>query len=239
MTICQIGLLMYLVRINRPNPKLTGPARMLARAGVFSFLWFALSVSALAQSETNSISLTQSNSLWTAGVGQGFRRGAQDFDFSGGAGFGVKILGGRQIHDWWLTAAQYGYVLTDVVGKDHFYRGNVELLGQAFAGEQYRPNHAYLVGVGPMLRYDFATGTPIVPFTDISAGLTSTSIRNGDLSTTYEFNLQAGGGAHLFLTDRLALTGQCRFIHLSNASTHKPNLGVNNVTFLLGTTWFF
>jgi hypothetical protein len=230
---------MYLVRIASPKPNQTGPARILYRAGVFLIFAFAGTFCALAQNQTNAFSLAESNSIWSAGVGQGFRRGAQDFDFSGGAGFGLTVFGGREVHDWWLTAAQYGYVLTDTLGQDHFYRGNLELMGQAFAGEQYRPNHAYLVGVGPMLRYDFATGTPVIPFSDISAGMTATSIRNGDLSTTYEFNLQAGAGAHVFLTDHLSLTTQCRFIHLSNASTHKPNLGVNNVTFLLGATWFF
>jgi hypothetical protein len=239
MTICQTSDLLYGSRIARPKHSKLGLARILYRAGVFLILCFAATVSAVAQSQTNSILLSETNSLWSAGVGEGFRRGAQDLNVSGGAGFGVKLFGGNQIHDWWLTAAQFGYVLSDVVGKDHFYRGNFELLGQLFGGEQYNPDRAYLVGLSPMLRYDFATGTRVVPFFDVSAGVTATDIRNGDLSSTFEFNLQAGVGAHVFLTDCFALTGQCRLIHISDADITSPNNGVNNVTFLLGATWFF
>jgi len=64
-------------------------------------------------------------------------------------------------------------------------------------------------------------------------------IRNGDLGTTFEFNLQAGAGTHFFVQKDLALTFQYRFIHLSNAGMEFPNLGVNTSTFLLGFSWFF
>ena len=237
--ICQNGPLLYGALIARPKHNKLRPARILCRAVIFSIICLATTVPAVAQNQTNSISLSETNSLWSAGVGQGFRKGAYDLNVSGGAGFGVRMLGTSEIHDWWLTAAQFGYVLSDVVGKDHFYRGNFELLGQLFGGEQYHPSRAYLVGLGPMLRYDFATGTRVVPFFDVSAGVTATDIRNGDISSTFEFNLQAGVGAHVFLTDCFALTGQCRLIHISDADITTPNNGVNNVTFLLGATWFF
>jgi hypothetical protein len=239
LNICQNVDLRYGSRIARFELNKIRSARIQYGAIIFSILCFAAAVPAVAQSQTNSIALSESNSLWRAGVGQGFTKGVFGLDVSGGAGFGVRMLGTSEIHDWWLTAAQFGYVLSDVVGKDHFYRGNFELLGQLFGGEQYHPSRAYLVGLGPMLRYDFATGTRVVPFFDVSAGVTATDIRNGDLSSTFEFNLQAGVGAHVFLTDCFALTGQCRLIHISDADITSPNNGVNNVTFLLGATWFF
>ena len=90
-----------------------------------------------------------------------------------------------------------------------------------------------------MLRYDFATRSKWVPFVDFGAGATATGIRNGDLSTIFEFNLQAGLGTHFFLRNDLALTFQYRFIHLSNAGIEFPNVGVNTSNFLLGLSWFF
>jgi hypothetical protein len=239
MNICQTADLLYGSRIARPKHNKLRTARKLCLAGILFILCVTATAPSVAQSQTNSIALSETNSLWRAGVGQGFRKGVYGLDVSGGAGFGVRMLGTSEIHDWWLTAAQFGYVLSDVVGKEHFYRGNFELLGQLFGGEQYHPDRAYLVGLGPMLRYDFATGTRVVPFFDVSAGVTATDIRNGDLSSTFEFNLQAGVGAHVFLTDCFALTGQCRLIHISDADITSPNNGVNNVTFLLGATWFF
>jgi lipid A 3-O-deacylase len=130
-------------------------------------------------------------------------------------------------------------VFSHLKGTGHWYSGNWELLGDLFGGFQYHPDRAYLAGVTPILRYEFATGTRFVPFIDLGAGATLTDIRDGDLSTKFEFNLQYGFGTHYFLRDDLALTAQYRFIHLSNAGISSPNLGVNNNTVYLGLSWFF
>jgi hypothetical protein len=90
-----------------------------------------------------------------------------------------------------------------------------------------------------MLRYNFVTGSRFVPFFGLGAGVSATDIRNGDLSTTFEFNIQAGPGVRFFLGDHAAVTFQYRFIHLSNAGMDIPNQGVNSSTFLLGMTWVF
>jgi lipid A 3-O-deacylase len=179
------------------------------------------------------------SSLWQAGVGEGFTRGTQEVGLSLGAGRGLKVFGSRRTHDVALGAVQYGWMLSGVVGADHWYRGNWELLGEFFGGEQFYPEEAYVVGLAPLLRYNFAAGHRCVPFFDLGAGVTATDIRDGDLSTTFEFNLQAGLGARIFLRDDLALTFQFRFIHFSNASTASPNLGANTGAFLAGVTWLF
>lgn len=178
-------------------------------------------------------------SLWQAGVGEGFNRGAKRVSLSGGVGFGSPIFGSKGHHDWGLGILAFGWTFSDVQGKEHWYRGNWELAGELFGGMQYHPDHAYLVGVAPLLRYNFATGTRFVPFFNLGAGVTSTDIRDGDLSTKFEFNLQYGIGTHYFLKDNLALTLQYRFIHLSNAGLSSPNLGVNNNTITIGLSWFF
>jgi hypothetical protein len=177
--------------------------------------------------------------LWDAGVGEGFARGATELGLSAGAGLGVPVFGGGDHHDWGMGMAQYGWVLGEVVGLGHWYRGNWELVGEFFGGRQFHPDSAYLVGLAPLLRYDFATGSRWVPFLDLGGGVTATDIRDGDLSTTFEFNLQAAAGTRLFLRDNLALTFQARFLHISNSGIDLPNSGLNNVTFLLGMTWLF
>ena len=155
---------------------------------------------------------------------------------SAGPGVGLRVLGGHSDHNWALAAVQYGCVVSEPHAGT---RGNWEILGEVFGGGQYYASTAYLVGIAPLLRYNFGLGHGWVPFIDAGAGLTATSIRDGDLSTTFEFNVQGGVGLHYFIRDDLALTGQFRFIHISNASTHYPNVGVNNGTFLLGVTWLF
>jgi len=193
-------------------------------------------VPAFAQDQTLS---SPPSSLWQAGVGEGFEKGSEELGLALGAGLGMKVFGSRNAHDWGLGAVQYGIMLGGLTAQNHWYRGNWEFVAQLFGGEQFHPDAAYLVGVTPMLRYNFAAGHRWVPFFDAGPGITLTDIRNGDLSTTPEFNLQVGLGTRCFLRDNLALTLQYRLIHLSNAGAASPNLGVNTSNVLLGLAWFF
>jgi lipid A 3-O-deacylase len=189
--------------------------------------------------ESTNAQSSATNSIWEMDVGEGFRRNALALNVSAGYGYGLKIFGSEHHHDWWLTAAQLEWVLSDVLGEGHWYKGNWEIAFEVFGGEQVQPSRAYLVGFTPLLRYDFAVGHRVVAFVQGGTGGTFTDIRDGDLSTTFEFNLQAGVGAHYFVRDNLSVTCQARLIHLSNASLKLPNLGVNNITLMLGASWWF
>ena len=130
-------------------------------------------------------------------------------------------------------------MLGGVVGDDHWYRGNWELRGELFSGAQFSPSTESLVGLTPHLRYNLATGTRWVPFADLGAGVSATSIGPPDLSGTFEFNLQANTGVNWFVRDNLALTFEAGYMHLSCAGIHPPNQGLNCVKGLVGITWFF
>src|SRR5258705_9563621 len=92
-------------------------------------------------------------------------------------------------------------------GAGHWYRGNLEFRCELFTGAQFSPSTEWLVGLTPHLRYNFATGTSLIPFADAGAGVTATSIGPPDLSgDTFEFNLQAAMGAQWFLMKNLALS---------------------------------
>lgn len=182
---------------------------------------------------------SSASAIWEAGVAEGFKHVTQEAGLTLGPGFGLKVLGSSQAHDWVIATAQYGLIFSDILGRDSWYRGNIEVLLEVFGAYQYHPSHAYAVGVAPLLRYNFCVGHRLVPFFDFGAGGTATDIRDGDLSTTYEFNLQTGVGVHYFIRDDLAFTSQFRFLHLSNAGIDSPNLGVNTANILVGLTWFF
>jgi hypothetical protein len=78
-----------------------------------------------------------------------------------------------------------------------------------------------------------------VPFADIGAGVTATGIGPPDLSGTFEFNLQAGGGVQWFLKDNVALSVEAHYLHWSCGGIHKPNLGLNGVAGMLGISFLF
>jgi hypothetical protein len=91
----------------------------------------------------------------------------------------------------------------------------------------------------PMLRYNFATGSRWVPFVEAGAGLLVTDIGGADLSTEFEFHSVAGLGTLYRMNDRVALSLQTRFGHISNAGIDQPNRGVNEFEFLAGVSWFY
>jgi hypothetical protein len=115
-------------------------------------------------------------------------------------------------------------MLDDVLGEGHWYRGNFEVRLELFTGAQFSPSTEWFVGLTPHLRYNFATGSRWIPFLDIGTGVTATGIAEPDLSGTFEFNLQGGGGLQWFLKPDLALGLQVHYTHWSCAGIHQPNL---------------
>jgi lipid A 3-O-deacylase len=175
----------------------------------------------------------------TPGMGDGFLKGTRRIALAVGHGSGPAIFGSTERHDLLLGTAQFGWMISQVVGQDHPYRGNWELGAEVMGGWQYHPRGAYLVGVMPTLRYHLATGTRWVPFAQAGAGILFTDIGEPDLATTFEFQLLAGAGLNYRITPHLALGIETRFAHISNAGIEHPNFGVNTFQVLTGLTWFF
>jgi len=194
---------------------------------------------------TNAVSMPEFNleserkSIWENGIGEGFRSTVQSIGLSAGANYGIAMFGSREAHDLALVSLSYGHMLGHTWGEGHWYRGNLEFRLELFTGAQFSPSSQWLVGLTPQLRYNFATGTRWIPFVDAGVGLTATGIGAPDLSGTFEFNDHAGIGTHWFLKENVALTVEARYVHWSCAGLHKPNLGLNGVTGMLGVTFFF
>src|SRR5262249_9422212 len=148
--------------------------------------------------------------------------------------YGLAIFGSRQAHDLAMVSLTYGHMLSDVWGEGHWYRGNPEIRLEVFTGAQFSPSTEWLVGLTPHLRYNFATGIRWIPYVDGGAGLTATGIGPPDLSGTFEFNLQLGGGFLWFFKDSAALTLDAHYVHWSCAGISHPNLGLNGITGMLG-----
>jgi len=204
------------------------------------FLLLASLAPARAQALDVDLKLQQPHpSAWLDDLSGGFSKDTGEVSLSLGAGFGVKAFGGTVKHDLALSQASAGWFITDTVAKDKWWRGNWELLGELFAGGQFQPRDRSFVGLTPMIRYNFVTGSHWVPFLDGGAGLTYTDIRHPDLSTLFEFNVQPGVGTHFLLNKDTALTLQYRWLHFSNDQIENPNHGVNTEMFLVGLTRLF
>ncbi len=205
----------------------------------------ALSLPARAQETNISNAITNDFKSAPAGiwaddvVGGGFRRGLQQSGFALGAGFSLHNIGDRISHNLVLSRIYYGWMLGDVAGRDHWFRGNWEIVQELFGGAQFYRATRYAVGETTILRYNFATGTRWIPFFDVGAGILGTDIGRPDLGSTFEFNEQFGPGVNFFWRKNRALTFQYRYTHISNAGIREPNQGVNEQMIYAGLTWYF
>lgn len=203
----------------------------------FSSLW-AQTDSSKSSGEVP-LSLRTTQSFWRDDVGSGFKKGTHEIGGTVGYAFGGTFFGTSRTHTLGLGAIDAGWIFTDVVADKSIFRGNWEVMAELFGGHQFTPHDASLGGLDLFLRYDFATGTRWVPFIEAGAGVMATDIGTPDLSTAFQFNEKAGIGVAYYLSDRLAMRVEARFMHISNASIHSPNLGVNTLPLLVGVSYLF
>jgi lipid A 3-O-deacylase len=141
-------------------------------------------------------------------------------------------------HDFGFVSVQVGYNLTGLVGQNSWYRGYWQLSGEVFGGGQIQPTR-YLIGVLPVLSYNFVLNDRWVPFIEGGGGVAITDIGEPDLSTTFQFNEQVGGGVRFGLNDALWLRLGVRLMHVSNGGIKEPNTGVTTGNLLLGVEWYY
>jgi len=171
---------------------------------------------------------------------EGFQSGTWHLGLMGGYSIPHKIFAPRfaNVHFAPLLL-QIGYTLTDVRGPFPV-RGSLEVIFEPTFMITTSPSTTFGEGASFLLRYNFVTGTRWVPFLDLGVGILHWNLRLPTiLETRFNFMLQAGPGLHYFATDHLAITGQVRLHHISNAGIEKPNIGVNSSVYLLGVSYFF
>jgi len=151
---------------------------------------------------------------------------------------GHKAFKSNRTHDFFVGVIDYGWIAREGFGKDRWFEGRPEILGGVFGGAQYRPDHAYIVGAAPLLRYNFTGLQRRVPFIQGGGGVAATDIGRPDLGSTFESNVQGGVGVRYLLTQDVGLTLEYRYIHFSNAGIRQPNVGVNANVLLMGVSWF-
>ncbi len=171
-------------------------------------------------------------------IERAFSKGSMEAGLAFGGAVGLKIFGSTFHHDFVLGSVHLGRIMSNTKCAGTWYEGNWELLAELFGGYQVNRGGAALVGLTPFVRYNFITHSRWIPFVEAGGGVSFTDISRPDLSTEFEFNLQAGMGIEYFFRPNLAATLQARYLHISNASIESPDHGANAAVFLLGLAWF-
>ena len=133
-----------------------------------------------------------------------------------------------------------GMVVTDQLGAGYL-TGNVTLMLEPFYASYYRPFGASAAGGALLVRYNFLSFGRWMPYWDMGAGMLWTDLapRIAEISTPFNFVLEAGPGLQYFATERIALTVGTRFHHISNAGTGERDRGLNSILTYVGMSFFF
>jgi hypothetical protein len=130
-------------------------------------------------------------------------------------------------------------LMTRMVEDNGPLDGNFEFGLEFSALSQYQPDDAFWTGIGPSIRYYFATGTRLVPYMEAVCGAGVTDIGRPDLGGHFQFMPQAGAGMQYFFTSQWSAMVGYRFVHISNAGSRNPNRGVNANGIVAGISWNF
>lgn len=171
-----------------------------------------------------------------------FERGSLHATLAAGWGQGFDWRSYEQDEVRMIAAVpSVGVVLTDPLGGDRWYRGNVDLSLESHVLVNTHPEGGTAAGAAFLLRYQLLAVAPerVVPFVSLGAGIAGLDFDLPHQSDGFSFILQGGAGAHLLWTRHTALTLDARWHHISNAGLRRPNRGLDSGLFLAGITWFF
>ncbi len=140
-----------------------------------------------------------------------------------------------------------GWMLNDPMLNEWLggiFRGNIELLADAFAGGIVRGPGNYLAGMSLLLRYNYLQpGWKLVPYHQFGIGFAYSDVHEDVtqrlLGQEFEFNLQCGIGVRYLLSDRSALYVEGSWRHISNAGLANRNAGLNSLGVQLGVSYFW
>ena len=163
----------------------------------------------------------------------------EEFGAAVGGGIGMKVFGADVAHDFALTKVHYGWNRSPLYFSERWYRGEFGFFQEVMAGGQVDPEAAYLVGLSPILKYRFRYWDCFRPFLEGGAGMMVTDIGLPSLGSKFEFYEQFGMGFDWKRSEKMTLTAQARFAHISNAGLKDPNRGLNSTLIFVGANWQF
>ena len=174
-----------------------------------------------------------------------FARGSWSIEDVVGAYFLFDRAGNeRPVMDIAINSLRFGYMFNDPAFSG-ILRGNVQLLGEVFAGPIFSGPGDVLAGVTLFARYNFVQpNARIVPYLQAGAGLVYSDFAHGAeggnaVSLDVNFNLQATAGLRFNVNSKWSVLVEGGYRHISNASISDPNYGIDQVGGSVGLAFSF
>lgn len=136
---------------------------------------------------------------------------------------------------------RYGHFLSEEVGRGSWYQGRHELLVELPVHLAVDPYTRAMTGFYLLGSWKF-TGLEakrLYPYAFAGGGILYNDLGLATQGTRLNYSFQGGTGIQYLIRPGLALVGEYRYHHISNAGTAEPNEPLNSSKFLFGVSrWF-
>jgi hypothetical protein len=132
-----------------------------------------------------------------------------------------------------------GWFLSDEVGSGSWFQGRHELLVELPLHLVVDPKTAVMTGAYFLGSWKFTSLGPWLPYAFAGGGIVYTNLDLPTMGTKLNFSYQGGAGIQYLIRHDLAIMGEYRYQHISNAGTGSPNEPLNSSHFLVGITRFY
>ncbi len=134
---------------------------------------------------------------------------------------------------------RFGWFLSKEVGVGSWYQGRHELLTELPLHLVVDPKTAVITGAYFLGSWKFTSLGPWLPYAFAGGGIVYTDMDLPTMGSSLNFSYQGGTGLQYLLRPDLAVMGEYRYHHISNAGTATPNEPLNSSHFLVGISRFF
>jgi hypothetical protein len=160
-----------------------------------------------------------------------------------GVGYGqsLKIHDGGEVDQVEYVAYYPGWeiAITEKLGGEGWYAGNLDLSIEGMLLHQLEPHEGFAAGSTLGLRYNFLQAAPVIPFIGFGGGVAGIDLDLFEIADGFAFPLYANAGVFVLLSERIALTAEWRFQHISNGGLFHRNQSLNEGVAIVALTVFF
>jgi hypothetical protein len=171
---------------------------------------------------------------------QTFAKGAKVLSIEGGGGETDSFEEHRVSTDltFWNAGVRLSYLPFGAAGPGPLF-GAFEVGLEPFYQRYTGRVDAFYAGLAAVGRYHFLSLGRFVPYVELAGAGGGTDLDILEIDSDFSFLLFGGGGASVFVTDRIALYAGYRLQHVSNGGTDVRNRGFESHTGVIGLSTYF
>ena len=171
---------------------------------------------------------------------QTFAKGAKILSVEGGGGEHDSFEDHRVSTDltFWNAGVRLSYLPFGATGPGPLF-GALEVGLEPFYQRYTGRVDAFFAGLAAVGRYHFLSLGRFVPYVELAGAAGGTDLDILEIDSDFAFLLFGGGGASVFVTDRIAVYAGYRLQHVSNGNTDVRNRGFESHTGVIGISTYF